>query len=349
MENSFGTQVFNYLKQNFVDESHGGIFSVINTSKNDVVTEDKILVNTALALIVAVNFKDDELAAKQFKDLSLFKTEDRNWYDEMLESSSIKIDVGQVRHLNWQILTALAINVYGHYLNDTNLTTEGVNYFKKVSRKFGNANFSTLLTNDFEILDSKHRLKDIALGAYVARKFGLNDIESMYMNLLQKFKDNGNGGFWSFLDAAYRQLKGKGKYLADQATVLAVLEANEQQKLVSFIERHYTHPYTGGFWSRVNANNEVSVENINSYYGRDSSPFPIKSMLDHVLLLLSLKNVDMQWANHIKQTAANQLQTFWNKKNGGSGKLVFNTYNANSTTCTSCHGATTYSWCFCRR
>lgn len=145
---------------------------------------------------------------------------------------------------------------------------------------------------------------------------GIRKWEDLLKEQLEKFKD-GAYGYWSFLDPFDRPLVTKGKSLMTQATIMLNENDKEISKHVNYISRYFSHPYTGGYWSKVNKNNTVAVDNINAYYGRDTSPFPIKSMVDHAVLAFSLRSAKTKEAKLMLNIIIKQLSTFWNSKSGG--------------------------------
>ena len=314
MKNNFGSKVFDCFVKQFSDDEHGGIYSAIGFDRHDVITEDKMVVNAALALITAIKFNNAKLAKKYYQELDLFRG--KNNYSEIIEASSVPVDVGYVKTFSTQVVLLFSKVLYANFINNLTLKNSSLTSFNKLLTLENELNFPNILTLDNDVIDSEQSAVSIALAAYVSKKMNLLDWYRLLTAKIQSFKDNADG-YWSYLDSANRPVVTEGKSLLAQATIMLIEEHSSIEKHIQFINKHYLHPYTGGFWSKVNKENQVSVENISSYYGKNESPFPIKSMLDHAMLTFALRNNNSDLAQKMFDTSVKQLGRFWNTKSGG--------------------------------
>ena len=136
----YGQLIYEYFKTNFIDDKNGGIYSAV--VGNEVVTEDKLLLNTSLALLTAVTYEDLETAVKQYEDLNLFLSEKNRC--EVLESSSVSVDIGKVTSLQTELITTLSLLSYGTFISDTQILLTAKEYFQKVSNKALENNFASI-------------------------------------------------------------------------------------------------------------------------------------------------------------------------------------------------------------
>ena len=306
----YGQLIYEYFKTNFIDDKNGGIYSAV--VGNEVVTEDKLLLNTSLALLTAVTYEDLETAVKQYEDLNLFLSEKNRC--EVLESSSVSVDIGKVISLQTELITTLSLLSYGTFISDTQILLTAKEYFQKVSNKALENNFASIISVDGDILLSDQRALNIILGVYISNEMQLSFLNRKYLDRFQQFKSV-DGGLWSFLDSSNRPLRNKGKLLIDNACTLllnsAIVDTNET---MNFIDKNYKHP-EGGYWNKIDKNNKVSVDNTTSYYTFNSSPFPYKSMLDHAILVYALSKKNRN--SIVYKRSLSELLRYYDLKNSG--------------------------------
>lgn len=281
----YGQSIYHFFNEKFVDNERGGIYSAI--SGDEIITEDKKLINTALALLTAIDYCDEEAVEKHFENLSFFITADN--YSEILESSLVVVNVGQVKTLLVNLIVCYSIFKYATFKNDSTILNQAKSDFNSIIESAFQNNFASVVSLEDEVLDSRQRALNIILAIYISKEIKCDKIEELKEKLVSFNSDN--GGIWSYLDSSNKPIYTEGKMLLDNAFLLLITtDKREFEKRLQYINQHYKH-HTGGYWNKVNKNNIVAVDSITPYYTCSTSPFPYKSMLDHVTFLWVLRKV----------------------------------------------------------
>lgn len=281
----YGQSIYQFFNEKFVDNERGGIYSAI--SGDEVITEDKKLINTALALLTAIDYNDKDAAEKHFRDLSFFTNLDN--YSEILESSLVVINIGQVKTLLVNLIVCYSLFKYANFKNNSTILSQAKSDFNFLIEKAFQNNFASVVSLEDEVLDSRQRALNIILAIYISQEIGYDKIEELKEKLASFCSDN--GGIWSYLDSSNKPIYVEGKLLLDNVFLLLITtDKGEVEETLQYINQHYKH-HTGGYWNKINKNNTVAVDSITSYYTCSTSPFPYKSMLDHAVFIWILSRI----------------------------------------------------------
>lgn len=205
----YGQSIYQFFNEKFVDNERGGIYSVI--SGDEVITEDKKLINTALALLTAIDYNDKDAAEKHFRDLSFFTNPDN--YSEILESSLVVINIGQVKTLLVNLIVCYSLFKYANFKNNSTILSQAKSDFNFLIEKAFQNNFASVVSLEDEVLDSRQRALNIILAIYISQEIGYDKIEELKEKLASFCSDN--GGIWSYLDSSNKPIYVEGKLLLD--------------------------------------------------------------------------------------------------------------------------------------
>lgn len=335
MKLNIKNRLLDFINNEFIDRTNGGIFAALNRDRYDVITEDKLLIDTALALITfSYNGYTDEVS-KLVTDIELFKDSTSEGYYEILDTTSVPHAAGRVKTVSTQILAGYGLYCAGELLRDTKLKSKGDNLISFALNKcLDNGKASRFDGNWDNVLDKRQSIKTLSLIVYISIKvLGIEQVSEELIEGLFRYADLENGGVYSYLDQLNNPEKLLGKKLSDMSLVCICLnevyEVKKERKyielvynIISFIDKNFHHPLSGGFWNKSNSKGLVSVDAISAYYNNDESPFPIKSMKDHALFLIALKNIpeidnDHGLIRKLKSEVLLELTTFIDSRNGG--------------------------------
>lgn len=318
-----------YIEENLYDSRYGGFFTAVNGSKEDIVTEDKSLLDMALGLLAFSKVKNKEMLQKLVVDLKKFEDKDNGGYFEVLDSTSIIQSIGQVKTLLHQLLTQYGKFVASKVLGDTVMEQDSKYQIEYIVRKYISKNYASILTVDWiDVIDSKKLLKDVSLFIYICNQIDQQESMNDLTWQLKKFVDDNRGAF-SELDVNNQPYYLSSKKLSDMSLMILAISSlyatdKELQDVIDstlkFIDTHFKHPLTNGFWDKSNRYGVVSVDLISSYYKKTESPFPVKSMSSHSLFLIALTslkyNLNEELIEQLKQEAKEQLFHYYDDKNG---------------------------------
>ncbi|MBO0422307.1 hypothetical protein [Enterococcus plantarum] len=319
-----------FVKNNFYDEKYGGFYAVLNKDKNDIVTEDKLLLDIALGLIVFTELKDTSTVKKLLEDIKLFKDNQNIGYYEILDTVSRPYPAGKVKTIFTQLLTMYGIYKAANLVGETNISINAIVEIGFIVDKYDASNNSTRFSMDWQsTISEEKRLKDISLITIILNE--LSDIQTSFdvFDLLDRFIDP-NKGAYSYLNVDNSPKNLGGKHLLDMAIFMMALTSLNNpsskynhtfEKTVHFISANFRHPLTKGFWDKSDVNGKVSFDPTPNYYNHNESPFPIKSMMSHAVFLLALKKYKVKYKNLTFEKFENeiieQLNEYYDTKNGG--------------------------------
>lgn len=318
-----------FVKNNFYDSNFGGFYSSINQNKEDIVTGDKSLLDMGLALLAFSKQHDTAMLRIILEDLRRFQDEHYFGYYELLDSTSIKQEVGEVKTFFTQYLIQYACYVSAQELEDERLLKQAEQNLEELAHKYFESNQASRFTNNWQTaIDSTKQLNDLSLFIYVSSKLKVKKFETESLELLKKFVDKKKGAY-SELDVNNVPVPFANKKLLDLSLMILAIESLASRKreeflkvireTLDFIDQNYRHPLTKGFWDKSDKDGKVSVNGVLAYYSKKESPFPIKSMLSHVVFLMALNSVSEfeTQVEQLKSEVNNQLFHYYDRKNGG--------------------------------
>lgn len=329
--NSILTHLSNYIENNLYDVVHGAFYTSVNRNKDDIVTEDKTLLDLSLGILAFSKQNNFKMVQSLLKDLELFRDNDNGGFYEILDGTSIRQEVGEVKTFYIQILVQYSIYVSSLLTDNKSSEDNSRKNIENIVKQYIIQNKSSIVSSNWEkIIDSSIRLRDLSIILYVLTKAHVGGFDDILVPLLQKFFDK-NKGAYSALNASEKPEIGKGKKLLDMSLMVIALENSKEKyknkfrntidETVYFIDQHYRHPLTGGFWDKSDENGKVSVDVITSYYHHLESPFPIKSMLSHLIFLLALKSIsntsNRELVENMQYEVKQQVLSYYDLKNGG--------------------------------
>ncbi|MGM0213178.1 hypothetical protein [Enterococcus sp. AZ109] len=125
-----------FTRENFYDQNYGGFHAAINQSKNDIVTEDKTLVDIGLGLLAFSKTQNKDMLSKLLDDLELFKHSKTLGFDEIIDTVSLPYDAGKVRTTFTQILVQLGIFEAAKVLSKEELLNQSVSSINSIVSKY---------------------------------------------------------------------------------------------------------------------------------------------------------------------------------------------------------------------
>ncbi|MGG5331100.1 prenyltransferase/squalene oxidase repeat-containing protein [Enterococcus sp. AZ163] len=321
-----------FTRENFYDQNYGGFHAAINQSKNDIVTEDKTLVDIGLGLLAFSKTQNKDMLSKLLYDLELFKHSKTLGFDEIIDTVSLPYDAGKVRTTFTQILVQLGIFEAAKVLSKEELLNQSESSINSIVSKYFSFNGPSRFSRDWEIvMNEEKKLTDISLIIITLDLINNQKYLKQSIDLLTKFFDENQGAFSSLNDSG-SPLISRGKKLLDISLLIIALNSLKKFDLlkdidsiidsnIDYIDQNFRHPFTGGFWDKANVNGIVSVDTTPTYYSYDESPFPIKSMTSHSVFLIALKIINRDQnkskLKSIEYDVSYQLMNFFDQKNGG--------------------------------
>ncbi|WP_242327472.1 prenyltransferase/squalene oxidase repeat-containing protein [Lactococcus lactis] len=320
-----------YIKNNLYDEYYGAFYSVVNRDKQDIVTEDKTLLDVSLGLLAFSKQNDKKVVLTLLKDMEQFQDKENGGFYEILDGTNIKQEIGIVKTIFIQALAQFARYVAARGLEDKILVKTSSEAIERISKQYIIKNKATILSQDWnDAIDTSIKLLDVSLLLCILNQIGRTDLSSIFIDFLKAFIDPEKGAY-SKINGDGTPMFFAGKKLLDMSVMIlaiSALDEKERQKFasvikdtLSFIDQHYRHPLTKGFWDKSDKDGTISVSVISAYYQKSESPFPIKSMLSHAVFLMALNKIDhsstKSLVESMKKEVQEQILHFYDTKNGG--------------------------------
>lgn len=311
-------QLYTYFKNNFIDDN-GTVLASLNGNRRDVVVDDKRLIDSSLALIIACKQNDMKLIQKLVSGMNLFRDKKYEGFLEITDKYGAKYDEGTIKHLLNQILATFSL-----YLatRNRNLTSDDTDYKERLNSLLSNYinNNGELFLQDWSIVNYHSTLKTAAV-CFLISNYIKSDpaAKSALLAKCQQFYVHDR--YYS-VKSGNQILNLSGTKLSDLGLMLKVMAISKNvelaQKIITFIYDHYRITLNGGLWNKVGSNPEKLVDSSASYLLKDSSPFPYKDILSQIIVLSGIKNFPhLKYVRELKQLIEQTLFDFYDRKNGG--------------------------------
>ncbi|MEV8515324.1 prenyltransferase/squalene oxidase repeat-containing protein [Dactylosporangium sp. NPDC051484] len=290
-----------FIARELVDD-RGAVRAVVGRDGRDVITGDRQLLDAALAVLMLTGTPHDELLAAGLRDFA--DSEAAGWH-ELLDVTGAPQAAGLVRHPGVQALAEAAAIRGGD--DDGPL--------RRVLERSSIARWPLLFDRAGEVvLDASRSLADLAQLVLAAAAAGVWPVgfAERAADGLRGFEVD--GAVHALLDAAGRPDPTAGRTL--RATVLGALawmalteqgnDAGTERARALLRQAETTFRGSGpGLWDRADATGTVRVDPVSAYHGRAGSPFPIKSIADHALVLRAAERLAEEAADvSLKELAA---------------------------------------------
>lgn len=305
METTISNEMKKYIMQEFWDAKFGGFYTAINQNKDDLVTDDKMLKNLALALITYSRLGEKETVSVIMNAVKDYIDSETEGYVELLDVSNAVHPVGVVKTVKDQVLMGYALWLAGELLSDQELQKNSLVFIEYVAGKYFAAGYPKIFDRKWrKVIDDTIGLSDISTVCFVLFEVGKKDLVSDDVIVqLFKFIDNKRGAF-SYLDKLGKAVEIRGKSLGDMAFFVIVLmrlaeKTNDMQYLntvldiFEFILDKMQCNQFGGFWNRCDMDGRIVMNPLEAYYNKRESPFPYKSVLDEAVLLIAAKKMKL--------------------------------------------------------
>ncbi|MFT8838357.1 prenyltransferase/squalene oxidase repeat-containing protein, partial [Liquorilactobacillus satsumensis] len=312
-------QLYTFFKSNFID-GNNTVLAALNIDKHDIIVEDKRLIDTSLALIIACQKNDQKLAQKLANGMAIFEDKEYGGFVEITDRYGDKYDEGTIKHLSNQLLANFSL--YFAQKNKINFDCNNTNYKQKIENllsgyiKTGNETF----LRDWTAVDDKTTLTAVAICYLISNFIGTEKAErTILWTKCQQFYDGHR--YYSVINGN-KIIKLSGTQLIDLGLMLRVasLRGNETiaKEIITFIYRYFRIQLNGGLWNRIGVNTSKLVDSSNSYLFKDSSPFPYKEVLSHVVVLWGLNEFsELAYSAELRQLIQRTLYEFYDHKNDG--------------------------------
>lgn len=302
-----------FFMDNIIDNENGGVFTSVDANGKSLISNDKRLVDQALA-ILALSEYNDNVTTKEYMNKCLYgleKLKDVEYpgYIEFTDKYWTPHLPGFVRTLSSQLLAALALLEHGSLIEDKKLIEDGFNLLESVINIPLENGLPRILSRDWEkVIDDKRDIKTLSIAILVLDK--ANSIEpkqkySDYLNTLvqqlELFIDTNHGGVHEIISAQGHPILTYGKNCNSMAlTALALAKISNSLKnpllaeyannILEFIDKNLKHSIYGAFWNHCTTDGTVTSDPINSYYN-STCPFPAVFSSDQALVFLSALEV----------------------------------------------------------
>lgn len=320
-----------YIMEQFYDSEFGGFYASINRTKEDIVTEDKLLSDLASVIICFSELGLESEVEKLIADMENFSDQMNEGYHELLDTTNCIHNVGRVRTTKTQLLAAYAITCAGKLLKDKELEDKGAKLVQYVLEHFVSGNYASVFSDNWvEIIDAKVLASDISFAILVSMRTNYNNYLEELLKVLNWFED-GEKALFSVVSSGGVPLKEYGKNLEDIAIYSLVLTELYKQygdeeylykndNLFKFVDKYMRHSLLGGFWNRCSADNIPSMDGIGAYY-RNLSAYPYKSSTAEALLLIAVKrhldNKNNKFLFDLKTELEVEVKDYYDFKNEG--------------------------------
>ncbi len=312
-------KLYDFFKNNFID-SNNTIIASLNINKKDIVVEDKRLIDTSLALIVACKNNDKEVIKRLVEGVDKFRDTENGGFFEITDRFGAVYSEGTIKHVINQIIANYAL-----LLADREGPSSNINYKKRIEQLFSCyfENKSEIFLKNWEPVNSELTLTTVAFSCLL----------SIFLKCDTNIKDKLWGRCEQFyINKRYYSclLNGRisklcGTKLIDLALVLWVISLKKNyllysraDDLINFIFNYYRINLNGGLWNKVGSDPRKLVDESTSYLIKNESPFPYKDVMSHIVLEHVLdKFPKNSHSRELIKLTQKTLYRFYDKRNEG--------------------------------
>lgn len=331
-----------FLTDSLRDSEYNGFFTALDGEK-EIICDDKQLEDQALSIIALCQSLDKENLQNEISKLvnvfEYMKDKEHIGFIELTDRFWQPHGPGWVRTPAIQGLAAWALLESADILNDKSLLDEGYKVLDSCGIYYIKNGFPRRLSRDWkEIIDYRRDLKTVSYTILALEKAYSLSKNMQYFNLLietinelRNFIDSEYGGAYTMLSGDGKPWKSAGKQTESMS--LAIYAITKVQYLINdnslisfaesmleFILKYMKHPSLGGYWNKANIDGMVKVEAVQAYYNNDFSPFPVKLISDHGLLLLAISQLRLHTEKNYQtviKDLAQEIHKFVDRNNGG--------------------------------
>ncbi|MGG3574656.1 prenyltransferase/squalene oxidase repeat-containing protein [Bacillus gobiensis] len=328
-----------FLINRLYDKQWNGFYTAIEGEDN-IVCDDKRLEDQIFALIALAEAGAEKDSLQEMVSiLNKFYDDSTGSFHEMIDRFGIVHSVGRVRHTHIQLLASYGLLRLGEYVEDEMLIQKGLSLFQLINEKVLSKNAPSILNEQLnEPISYDKSVLSFIYGMFAAEKAFQITEDQEYKNLLNifvknlaYFEDQDFGGLYENLLIDQTPMKNKGKKaFSHAAAALAFIKAgrlleNEElfekaKQYFMYITDRFKHPFLGGYWNKSDVSGKVKVDPLQSYYGNEESPFPVKLTMDQTLLLLCADQLHQLYPNEsfqmLTQELASEVSRFIDESGG---------------------------------
>lgn len=301
--------ILDFIKNNLIEYKYG-IPAVLSRTKEDIVTDNYLLIDISLSIISFFFVNEYDKAINIYNEKINNYIDDESWgYHEQIDISGSVNSVSHVRTPKYQALALLAEYIcqvkllgndnYSRYL-------ERMEWLIHTARK---NEWPNVFNRDFSaVIDDAQRLDTISIltiSYLMISNDHISEIDpishkdtiSALQNKLGSFITD--VGVIAALTGSNKHDKSYGYHLhSSSLAALAWISLyrvgdksgiGKAYSILCHINNCHYHNNNHGFWNRINYHSKVEVDPISYIYGRVDSPFPIKDLRDHAILAICTK------------------------------------------------------------
>lgn len=326
-----------YILNEFWDKNRGGFYTSINQSKEDMITDDKLLENLALGIITYIKFGDESVVIKLLSAVEHFRDQVEKGYIEIIDVTNVAHPVGTVKTPRIQALMGYALWKAGIFLKDDELRLGAEKYVEFVADNYFSHENASILAPDWKlIVDDSVKLLDLSIICLILSKIGSQKyLTPIVIDQFFKFVDHKHKGAYSQIDKKGQPVVIKGKRLLDMAMLcLTMIEFSRKYndvkyfrqciEIFTFIFSNMKCGLFGGFWNKCSFDGKIQMNPMDAYYNKKESPFPYKSILDEAAILLvaremekSVQGEDFNVIREVIKETSYSLSEYYDKNNKG--------------------------------